>query len=43
VEFKAETAFKHKLPFVETDVLRNVLLTLNFVDVVALVVEEALA
>jgi len=43
VEFKAETAFKRKLPFVETDVLQNVLLTLNFIDVVALVVEEALA
>ena len=43
MEFKAETAFKRKLPLVETDVLRNVLLTLNFVDMVASVVAEALA
>ncbi|KAH9952817.1 hypothetical protein BC827DRAFT_1147404 [Russula dissimulans] len=46
-EFGAETAFKRKLPFVETDVLREVLpylkRTLNLVDVEVLSVEEALA
>ena len=47
MEFGAETAFKRKLPFVETDVLREVLpylkRTLNLVDVEVLSVEEALA
>jgi len=46
-EFGAETAFKRKLPFVETDVLREVLpylkRTLNLVDVEVLSAEEALA
>lgn len=46
-EFGAETAFKRTLPFVETDVLREVLpylkRTLNLVDVQVLSVEEALA
>ena len=44
---RAETPFKRKLPFVETDVLREVLpylkRTLNLVDVEVLSVEEALA
>ena len=47
MEFGAETAFKRKLPFVETDVLREVLpylkRTLTLVDVEVLSVEEALA
>lgn len=46
-EFGAETAFKRTLPFVETDVLREVLpylkRTLTLVDVEVLSVEEALA
>ncbi|KAN0141985.1 hypothetical protein V8E53_000447 [Lactarius tabidus] len=46
-EFGAETAFKRTLPFVETDVLREVLpylkRTLNLVDVEVLSVEDALA
>lgn len=45
-EFGAETAFKRKLPFVETDVLREILpylqRTLNLVDVEILSCEEAL-
>jgi len=46
-EFGAETAFKRKLPFIETDVLREVLpylkRTLNLVHVEVLSVEEALS